>query len=380
VGDALRIGVDGRVMQDRYHGIGRHTYELVNRLAARECELVIVHDPSRQGRLDVARFAAHPRVRLVELRLPVVSPLAPAALARVLWAERPDVFLAPYHLAAPLLHPRVPTLTFIHDCIIESDPVFRPGGRLFGAAYTLATRLAIARTSAIATISEATRTELERRYRIRVGDDAVIPHGVGEDFLEQPEPPTAAARFRAPHRYVLHVGVHRPHKNHAVLIEAFARVARDVPDVRLVLVGQRDERFPVGVDELVGGHGVADRVDLLENVDNAQLLDLYRNASAFAFPSLMEGFGLPVLEAMASGVPAVISDDPATVEAGSGAALVVPRRDVAAWAEALRTVLTEEQVVDDMVTRGRKVAHENTWDRAADRTLALLRRVSRGQR
>jgi glycosyltransferase involved in cell wall biosynthesis len=372
----LRIGVDGRVMQDRYHGIGRHTYELVRRLAVRDTELVVVHDSSRAGRLDVGALAEHRNVRLVDLRLPVVSPAAQLALARLLRADPPDVFLAPYHLAAPWVHPRVPTVTFVHDCIFETDPAYRPGGRIFATAYRAATRLAIARASAVATVSHATRRELERHYRLRLDDAAVIPHGVGDEFLALAEPPPASARLRWPERYVLHVGVHRPHKNHAVLIEAFARVARAVPDVRLVLVGQQDSRFPVSVADLVRANGVADRVDLRAHVDNATLLELYRNAAAFAFPSLVEGFGLPVLEAMASGVPTVTSDDPATVEAGSGAALSVPGRDVSAWAAALTRVLTDAGTVDDMVARGRKTAAENTWERAADRTLELLRWVS----
>jgi glycosyltransferase involved in cell wall biosynthesis len=371
----MRVGVDGRVMQDRYHGIGRHTFELLRRLAERDVELVVVTDSSRLGRIGFPVLSRHPNVALVDLPVPVVSPAAQVALPRLLARTRPDVFLSPYHLAAPLLHPRVPTVAFVHDCIFEADPRFRPGGRGFGPRYRAATRAVIATATAIATISHATRADLERYYGLALDDSAVVPHGVGDEFLGlagAPSRPGSAAR------YVLHVGVHRPHKDHAVLVEAFARVARDLPDIRLVLVGQPDPRFPVSVAELVQEHGVADRVDILAHVDDARLLELYRGASAFAFPSLVEGFGLPVLEAMAAGVPTVTSSHPAVVEAGAGASLVVPRRGPQAWAAALTRVLTDRRVAADMVARGRAAAAAHKWEHAADRTLALLRAVHRG--
>jgi glycosyltransferase involved in cell wall biosynthesis len=369
----LRVGVDGRVMQDRYHGIGRHTFELLRRLALRDVELSVVIDSSRLGRIDVMELARHPNVGLVDLPLPVVSPAAQLALPRLLARTRPDVFLSPYHLAAPVLHPGVPTVTFVHDCIFEADPRFRPGGKGFGIRYRAATRAAIATATTVATISHATRADLERYYGLRLGDATVVPHGVGDEFLVPQE--------EAPHsvgRYVLHVGVHRPHKDHAVLVEAFAMVARELPDVRLVLVGQPDPRFPVSVPELIRAHGVEDRVDVLAHVDDARLLELYRRASAFAFPSLVEGFGLPVLEAMAAGVPTVTSAHPAVVEAGSGASLVVGRRDPHEWAAALARVLTDRGVAAGMIARGREVAAARSWDDSADRTLALLRAVHEG--
>lgn len=377
-GRRLRVGVDGRVMQDRYHGIGRHTFELLRRLAVRDVELVVVTDSSRRGRIGFSALARHPNVALVDLPVPVVSPAAQLALPRLLARMRPDVFLSPYHLAAPLLHPRVPTVTFVHDCIFEADPRYRPGGAGFGLRYRAATRAVIATTTAIATISEATRADLERYYGLALDDAAVVPHGVGDEFLALAGARAAAGAAGPAPRYVLHVGVHRPHKDHAVLIEAFARVARDLPDVRLVLVGQPDPRFPVSVAELVREHGVADRVDVLAHVDDARLLELYRGASAFAFPSLVEGFGLPVLEAMAAGVPTVTSAHPAVVEAGGGASLVVARRDPQAWAAGLTRVLTDRRAAADMIAHGRAVAAEHTWEHAADRTLALLRAVHGG--
>jgi glycosyltransferase involved in cell wall biosynthesis len=371
----LRVAVDGRVMQDSYHGIGRHTFELVRRLADRDVELIVVRDPTRPGRLDVDGLACNPSVRLVDLAVPVVSVAAQPRWPGLLASMAPDVLLVPYHLATPWMHARVPTVAFVHDCIFEADPSYAPGGRRFGLAYQIATRLALARATTVATVSQATRQELRRVYGITLDDDAVVPHGVGEQFLAVAGSPRPAGRDDLGGRYILHVGIHRPHKNHAVLLAAFAEVARALPDVQLVLVGQVDRRFPTPVPELIRQCELADRVQLRSTVDDMELLRLYRGAAAFAFPSLVEGFGLPVLEAMAAGVPTVTSDAPAVVEAACGASVVVPARDVRAWSTALLRVLTDARLAAHVAARGQRVAARNTWDRAADRTLRLLERL-----
>ncbi|WP_067499390.1 glycosyltransferase family 1 protein [Actinoplanes sp. TFC3] len=360
-----RIAIDGRVMQDAYHGIGRHTYELLRRLATRDVDLVIVRDPTRRGRLDVDALAG-PHVELVDLPIPVVSPLAQPRWPRLLAGVAPDVLLVPYHLATPWVHPGVPTVSFVHDCIFETDPAFAPGGRRFLAAYRLATRLAIARSTRLATVSEATRQDLLLRYGQSLPAHAVVPQGVGDQFRALP---------RRSGRYVLHVGAQRPHKNHRVLIAAFAEVAAALPDVHLVLVGQRDPRFPGCVASLIRELDSTGRIRLLEQVGDEELLRLYAGAAVFAFPSRAEGFGLPVLEAMAAGVPTVTSDAPAVVEAGAGASLVAAAEDPHAWAEALIRVLTAPEVAADLAARGRAVAAEHTWDRAAERTLQLVEAV-----
>jgi glycosyltransferase involved in cell wall biosynthesis len=237
----------------------------------------------------------------------------------------------------------------------------------------MATRLALARSTVVATVSEATRQELGRLYGRTLADDAVVPHGVGDQFRALAGGSPERRRRR---RYVLHVGAQRPHKNHAVLIAAFAQVARLLPDVDLILVGQPDRRFPPIVPRLIQTHGLTDRIQVRQTVDDHELLTLYAGAAAFAFPSVVEGFGLPVLEAMAAGVPTVTSDAAAVVEAAGGASLVVPAHDIRAWGEALLRVLTDAPLAADLAGRGRRVAADHTWDRAADRTLRLLDRVS----
>ncbi len=170
------------------------------------------------------------------------------------------------------------------------------------------------------------------------------------------------------------------HKNQRVLVEALAALRSDLhPTSRLVLVGQPDPRCPDEVGELTATLGLSDRVRRYTHIDDETLLGLYANAAVFAFPSLAEGFGLPVLEAMAAGLPVVASDAEAVQEAAGGGAIIVPARAASQWAQALARVLGDPQLARDLTELGRAVAARHTWSQSAERTLALLTASARGE-
>ena len=372
---SLRILVDGRVMQDRYHGIGRYTYELLRELSHRKVDLVVLRPPD-SGRLRVGELMSHRNVRAVPCRVPVASLRSQWVLARAVLRARPDVVFVPYHLSTPVLPGRVPVVSVVHDCVFERDAAAR-GRSAFSLAYRAATRVAIRSAAALAAPSEATRDDLRRFYGIELPPECVLPHGVGPQFFalpdqSRPRPPGL------PGRYILHVGVRRPHKNQAVLVEALAMLQARHPGVGLVLVGQPDERFPDEVGRLVRTLGLSHLVRRPADVDDRTLLDLYANAAAFAYPSLVEGFGMPVLEAMAAGLPVVASDADAVREVTGGGALIVPARQPGAWAQALGQVLAEGHFARQLAQSGQAVAAGRTWACSAERTLALLTRAATG--
>jgi glycosyltransferase involved in cell wall biosynthesis len=367
---SLRILVDGRVMQDRHSGIGRYACELLFELSRQQVDLTVLYHPDR-GRVALAELVARRNVRGVPSRVPVASLGSQWALARAIRRARPDVVFVPCHLSTPVLPCRVPVVSVVHDCVFERDAAAR-GDSPCSLAYRAATGLAIRSAAALAVPSAATRDDLCRFYGIELPPECVVPHGVGAQFFAAPRPRPPGL----PARYILHVGARRPHKNQGVLVEALAMLQARHRGVGLVLVGQPDPRFPDKVGRLVTTLGLSDLVHRPADVDDTALLDLYANAAAFAYPSLVEGFGLPVLEAMAAGLAVVASDAGAVREVAGAGALIVPARQPGAWAQALGRVLADPRLARDLRERGRTVATGHTWARSAERTLELLTRVA----
>lgn len=169
--------------------------------------------------------------------------------------------------------------------------------------------------------------------------------------------------------YVLFVGTVEPRKNLPTLIEAMRRLDR--PGVALVIAGASGWGPNLSGDLA----GVASPVRVLGHVADADLAALRRRASVVCVPSLAEGFGLPVLEAMAAGVPTITSADTACAEVGGGATIAVPATDADAWTAAIASVLDDAAVAADLAERGVLRAGEFTWDDAARRTVDVYRSV-----
>jgi glycosyltransferase involved in cell wall biosynthesis len=369
----LRILVDGRVMQDRYHGIGRYTYELLRELSRQEVELVVLYN-QESGRLDVGELITRRTVRAVPSGVPVASLRSQWVLSRAILSARPDVVFVPYHLSTPVLHGRVPAVSVIHDCVFERDAA-ASGRSAFSLAYRAATRLAIRSAAGLAAPSQAARRDIRRFYGIELPAEAIVPHGVGPQFFSLPGRPRPPG-LDLPDRYVLHVGAQRPHKNQRVLVQAMSALRARHRGLGLVLVGQPDPRCPDEVGRLVQDLGLSGLVHRFTDVDDAVLMDLYANAAVFAYPSLIEGFGMPVLEAMAAGLPVVASDAEAVREVAAGGAIIVPAQATAAWVQALDQMLTYPRLRQELAERAQAVAARHTWARSAERTLTMLARAA----
>jgi glycosyltransferase involved in cell wall biosynthesis len=381
----MRVLVDGRVIQDRYDGIGRHAFELVTALASLEgpdppLDVVVLRGSGKDDRLSVRDLAELPAVTVEGFQQPVVSATEQLRWPSLLERLRPDVVFAPYHLAAPLLS-TVPVVPVIHDCIFESDRRFAPG-RVMRAAYIAATWAVLHRVQEIVTVSQATRDSVQRRYRVRIAPTNVVPNGVDLSRSFERGPglvATSRAALDLPERYLLHVGVRRPHKNQETLVRAFARLSRTEPDLHLVLVGKRDERFHDPVPGLVGRLHLADRVRVIPSVPEDLLPGVFAGAAVFAFPSFVEGFGMPLLEAMAVGTPVVAARTPAVAEVAGEAAILVPPADADGFAEAIARTLHDEGLRSRLRERGRGRVDRFRWTDSAA-ALALVLRRAAGER
>ncbi len=259
-----------------------------------------------------------------------------------------------------------PLVVTVHDLAYLHDPsqFTAKGRRFFDQALGLVRRDAdLVLCSSEATLADCVAAGLPSR-RLRL-----VPLGVRPVQVDPGEVTTTLARYGLERPFVLSVGTLEPRKNLPTLIEAFARIART--DVDLVLVGATG--WHTEIDELVRPLGTRARVlGFLPNTDRDAL---YAGAAVFCYPSLFEGFGLPVLEAMAAGTPVVTSSGTATAEAAGDAGLLVDPRDVGAISAALDRVLGSEALASELAGAGRERAASFTWSRTAALTAEAYREL-----
>ena len=254
----IRLGVDGRVLDDRYHGIGRITYELLDRLTGVDgIELTLfLRNTPESDRLDIDALTSRPGVRVVRFDDPLTSVTQFLRWPRVLRRSGVDAMLFPYHLGASLFGARR-RYSIVHDCILEADKRFAPDART-RLLYIALTTLVVRRTTVL-TPSRASAAAVRDFYKVRVPDAHVVEWGVGTTFAAR-----GAAHVRSgtshvkgvplPDRYYLHVGARRPHKNVAQLVRALAGLP---PQAHLVLVGSADARWPDNTMDVARELGVA---------------------------------------------------------------------------------------------------------------------------
>jgi alpha-1,3-rhamnosyl/mannosyltransferase len=277
----------------------------------------------------------------------------------------------------PLLSFGLPGVVTIHDLAIYDHPEWFPAGQWF--ATRVVVPQSIHRARAIICPSTATRQAIVRHFHVDPQQCRVIPHGVETEFslpLSTAVRTELTVRYALPQRYLLQVGTVQPRKNYVTSLRALARIPAA-------------ERIPLLV---VGGFGwnYDDVVDAVRQLDldqwvrfvgyagMAELPGLYQMAQAVLFPSLDEGFGLPVLEAFAAGTPVVASNAGAIPEVAGGAALLCAPADDEALAQNLRRVLTDGALRERQVAAGRARAALYTWSASAAAHRAVYESVASG--
>jgi glycosyltransferase involved in cell wall biosynthesis len=387
----MRIGIDYTAAARQGGGIGRYTRELVTALLR-----LVGQDAVRSDRSPLSHrytlFAAVGRLKTRDWRLEIESlqslpsdfkfraiPITDDWLHR-LWQRLRlpipveaitgplDIFYSPDFVLPPTLH-ATRTLLTVHDLSFLHFPdAFVPSLRRY---LERVVPRSVARADRVLADSESTRNDLITHFGASSEKVQVLYSGVGARFRPDVEP-EEKTRLKARYGlgdqpYVLSVGTLQPRKNYVRLIRAFA----DLPlaDLQLAIAGGRGWLYE---DIFAEAEKHGGRVRVLGFVDDADLPALFRNAVLFAFPSLYEGFGLPVLEAMACGVPVVCSNASSLPEVAGDAALMVDPLDTDGLAEAMVRTLEDADLRREMIDRGLTQTARFTWEGAARQLLDVF--------
>jgi len=371
-GRPITVGIDARSLVGQPTGVGRYVKNLVTHMAG--------VDPGVRFRLYVptgdppdGHLASEMEVRL---RTPLLDNAVTWTHMRLpihLMRRRVDLLHGAFY-TLPAFCP-APAVVTIHDITFDMHPEW----------YTRRARMAFngfAAASArkarhVLTVSECSRRDIIRAYGIPPERVTAVPLAPDPSFTPVQDPEAVDAvkrRYDLGGKYLLHVGSITPRRNIGRLLEAFAAVRRRAPGLTLALAGRAEAPSPP-VEVMIHRMGLGASVRAAGYVRQDELQALYSGAAAVVYPSLYEGFGLPVVEAMACGTPAVASSTSCFPEVAGDAALLVDPESAQAIEAGIWSVLTDGSLRAKLISRGLRRAAELTWGRTARETLAVYRRA-----
>ena len=367
----MRIGFDARKLHD--FGIGTYIRNVLRGLARldRETEFVLLCRPADQGILST----------LGENFRAVAESARNYSIAeqfRIPWALRREgvtLFHAPHYVLPPLVTCR--SVVTIHDCIHLMFPQYLPNRLALLYART-SMSLAARRATRVITVSESSKRDILRFFDTDPDKIAVIYNAFDDRFGVEPREEDVVRvreRYQLHDEFVLYAGNVKPHKNLERLIEAFNIVRmRGMDRLKLVMIGDEISKY-AALRRAVHRHQLHKDVRFLGYMPEETLAVMYRLAGVFVFPSLYEGFGLPPLEAMASGTPVVTSNVSSLPEVAGDAAVLVDPYDPNAIADGIERVLTDEALRRDLRRKGLARARQFSWEQSVGRIHAIYQQA-----
>lgn len=368
----MRIAIDVRKLHD--FGIGTYVRHLVEQLAQldHETEYVLL---CKRDDLELPERLG-PNFRAVADASGQYSVREQLSIPANLLRTSPQLFHSP-HYVLPALTP-CPSIVTIHDCIHLVFPQYLQGriARMYARA---AFWNAVHRASRILTVSETSKNDILRFFPIPPEKVTVIYNAIADRFYHEPpveEVAQVRERYQLDDRFVMYAGNVKPHKNLERLIDAFVLLHNTAgyDDLKLLITGSEISKYAT-LRRAVHRYNLHKHVRFLGYQSEQTLAVLYRLADVFVFPSLYEGFGLPPLEAMASGTPVVVSNASSLPEVVGDAGVLVNPYDVTSIADGIRRVLDDSALRQELGTRGLARARSFSWKESVKRTHDIYQEI-----
>jgi glycosyltransferase involved in cell wall biosynthesis len=353
-------------------GVGVYIYQLIRCLFDEQSATEYYLIRFGNGELDIYR---HPSAHCI--RLPVrawkpveiVFDLPYARLAREL---RLDLLHFPNQFGGGFLSRTIRRVATLHDLTPVLLPRTHPLLRV--AAYRMLARFSLRKSDRVIVPSNATRRDVVDMGYARADRVATIPMGLSDVFKPCVRTPEFIRSYGLTRPFILNVGVLEPRKNQALLFDVLRRLRTAAVDIDLVIIGREGWRWesPLERPEF---EALRPHVRIFRDVPDTALVEFYGRAAAFVYPSIYEGFGLPIIEAMACGAPVVASDNSSLPELGQQAALYADAHDASAFVSQIGRLLDDDHLRQRMIAAGIARAQQFSWRRTAQLTSELYESV-----
>jgi len=384
-GRNVRVAVSGLALNSPLNGTGRYARRVIEVLARFEdLQLLVVTDGRQEAWHVPPEECAAPR--FVQAPKPII-PVGhygnklyweQLGLPMAAWRLGVDVLFSP-HFSLPLFSP-APSVVSIHDLIPLTEPGYAESVGV--KAYFSLVSAAARRAKAILTLSQYSKSEIERLLHIQPDRIHVVAPGAEAAFSSLPDPEARSRiqrRLHLPEPYLLYVGGAHRRKNIGILLQAMAAL-RSIPGLPTLVIAASSAGAGSGIvpdwRAQAAALGMNDRIHFVERIEEEDLPQVYRDAVAFCFPSRAEGFGLTPLEAMACGAPVLSANTTSLPEAIGDAGLLLPPDDVAAWAQAMTRISTDEALRKRLSAAGKARAAIFTWDKTGSEIHNVLTKVA----
>lgn len=366
----MNFCLDTRTATEHFPGIGRYASNLAWAMADKMRtgeKMTLIQDANKTNGLPLP-ISQSGRVNVLDVSMSCFGLRQQYALAKHLRRLQVDTYHSPYFLMPYL--PRKPTAVTIHDLIpLRFPAAISLRARLF---FQASIRMALWAADEVITPSEASRQDLLKAYSLESHRVTTIPMAPAQCFTPQSSGEILRVRQKyAIEDYVLYLGINKPHKNLLGLLDAWKKIDTNA---LLVIAGRWDKSFQEPKNR-VKELALDDHVLFLDAVDERDLPGLYAGAKLFVFPSLHEGFGLPVIEAMACGTAVACSNVSSLPEVAGDAARFFNPHDTDEIISAISSILETESLRLKLQEEGLLRAAKFSWSRTAEMTLGVYRRL-----
>lgn len=356
-------------------GVGYYSYRLLDALAKEYPDELRIkaHYFNFLGRKQGLDLPKHPNITYVQSKiipgkiLNILRKIGLQLPLELFFKSRGDAAIFTNFVSLPSIF-RVPTFVAVHDLCYEDVPEYVSGGnRLFLQRFVPGS---VARARKVITISESSKQAIIKHYGVPAKDIVITPIPPADDSVVKATKPAGIGD----RKFLLFIGTIEPRKNLARLVEAYVGLPSDLKDsYSLVLAGGIGWDIEETVAEIKRQQAAGENIILTGYVTDGEKKWLYQNASVLVLPSHYEGFGMPIVEAMARDLPTIVSDIPVFHEVGNTASIYFDKDDTDSIKRAVVKVLNDKTIRDHMIKKGREQASEYNWEDIANRLYQTLR-------